>query len=283
MDGDQARATPKGSRQPAQRRTLGWYVAFIAISAVLIGLIYVLTGRDALGATARFVWSSSALAFDGLVRIIASLLGVLARGLGWRQLSRLSTVIGSVGLGYAGSAVFGDKGVRRAQGWRQRLRVIIEKSRDWWLRLPLLAKLAIVFVMIASQVYLHAVLILFPVAFLVPVVRRIWVQVADLTLGGWYWRTFGRVHRRVVSRLRQTPVARGAVGAIRVTRLRYLCAWRLWRYHPRYRRASSRRRLNLIEPLRLWRRGELDTYVGKPLLSGGSHHCAAPRQNKEAA
>src|SRR5262249_3223575 len=142
--------------------------------------------------------------------------------------------------------------------------------------LPLLGKIAVAFLVIASQVYLHAVLIVFPVAFLVPVVRRVWVQAADIFLGGWYWRTIGPTHRRGVSRLRRTPVMRRAIGGVRVARLRYLCAWRLWRYHPRYRGATAQRRISLIEPVRLWRRGELDTYVGKPLLSGGSHH-KAPR------
>lgn len=254
--------------EPAQRRTFGWYLAFAAISVAAIAVIYLLTGMDALGATARFLWNGVVFAFNGLFRVLGSLLAVIARGLGLRQVSRLSTVIGGVGLTYAGSAVLSDKGVRRAQGWRAKIRAAFIFLRDGWRRLPLIAKILVVIVLITSQVYLHAVLIVFPVAFLVPVVRRIWVQAADVALGGWYRRTFGPWHRRFMARLRRLPVVRGAIGAVRVTRIRYLCAWRLWRYHPRYRSASARRKLSLIEPIRLWRRGELDTYIGRPLLSG---------------
>lgn len=259
---------PNPDFEPAQRRTLGWYVAFIAISVLAILAIYFLTGLDALGATARFLWNGVVFAFNGLFRVLGSLLAVIARGLGFRQLSRLSTIVGGIGLAYAGSAVLGDKGVRRAQGWRAKMRRAFVAAREFWRRLPLLAKVAVVIVMIASQVYLHAVLILFPIAFLVPVVRRIWVQVADVALGGWYWQTFGAWHRRFVARLKRLPGVRHAIGAVRVARIRYLCAWRLWRYHPRYRTASARRKLSLVEPLRLWWRGELDLYVGRPLLGG---------------
>jgi hypothetical protein len=252
--------------EPAQRRTIGWYALFVGVSAAAIAAIYFLTGEDALGATARFVWNGIVFAFNALFRVLGSLSAVIARGLGFRQLSRLSTIVGSIGLTYAGSAVMSEKGVRRAQGWRAKVRAAFIAAREFWRRLPLAVKIAVVIVMIASQIYLHAVLILFPIAFLVPVVRRVWVQVADVTLGGWYWQTFGAWHRRFVARLRRMPVVRGAIGAVRVARIRYLCAWRLWRYHPRYRAASARRKLSLIEPVRLWHRGELDLYVGRPLF-----------------
>ena len=57
--------------------------------------------------------------------------------------------------------------------------------------------LTIVAALIASQLYLHSLLILFPIAFLVPIVQPLWVQSADLVFGGWYWRTFGQTHRSV--------------------------------------------------------------------------------------
>lgn len=264
---DTGRPAPRAT-QPAQRRTFGWYAAFVFILVAAFIVIYFLTGRDALGATARFLWNAAVFAVEGTARVLGSLAGVIARGLGFRQLSRLSAVVAGIGLGYAGSAVLGDKGVRRAQGWRASVRAGVIYLREGWRALPLALKLLSVFVLIASQVYLHSVLIVFPVAFLVPVVRRIWVQAADITLGGWYWRTFGRAHRRIAAWARRLPVVRGMIGALRVARIRYLCAWRLWRYDPRYRKASARRRLSLIEPVRLWRRGKLDAYIGRPLLSG---------------
>jgi hypothetical protein len=254
--------------EPAQRRTIGWYVVFVVILVVAILAIYFLTGRDALGATARFAWNGLVFAFNAILRVVGSLAGVIARGLGFRQISRVSAIVAGIGLGYAGSALLGDRGVRRAQGWRAKLRAAILYLRDTWGVMPLWAKLATVFVLIASQVYLHSLLIVFPIAFLVPVVRRIWVQAADIALGGWYWRTFGRLHSRVASRISHLPLVRSVIGALRVARIRYLCAWRLWRYDPRYRKGLGKRQLSLIEPIRLWRRGELDRYIGRPLLAG---------------
>jgi hypothetical protein len=59
---------------------------------------------------------------------------------------------------------------------------------------------------------------------------------------------------------------REVVGAVRLARTRYLRAWRPWRYDPRYRRAASGKQIiSFIEPVRLWWRGELDDYVGRPL------------------
>jgi hypothetical protein len=267
---DRGESTHDGTSggEPTQRRTFGWYAAFVVILVVAILAIYFLTGRDALGATARFVWNGVVFAFNGILRVVGSLAGVIARGLGFRQISRVSAVVAGIGLGYAGSALLGDKGVRRAQGWRATLRAAIVYLRELWRVMPLWAKLVTVFVLIASQVYLHSLLIVFPIAFLVPVVRRLWVQAADIALGGWYWQNFGRLHRRIVSRLRRLPLVRGMIGALRVARIRYLCAWRLWRYDPRYRKGLGKRQLSLIEPMRLWRRGELDRYVGRPLLAG---------------
>ncbi len=55
-------------------------VAFIAV--------YYLTGRDALGATTRFLWNGFVVVIDGLIRLMSSLLGLLAKGIGWRRLLR---------------------------------------------------------------------------------------------------------------------------------------------------------------------------------------------------
>jgi hypothetical protein len=167
----------------------------------------------------------------------------------------------------------GDAGVKRAHDWRDKVRAGLVRLRDGWNALPFFAKLAAVIALIASQVYLHSLLIIFPVAFLVPVVRQIWVRSADFFLGAWYWRTFGRWHRRIARRLKTLPGVRHAVGAARVARIRYLCAWRRWRYDPKYHKAASaKRQLSLIEPVRLWRHGDLDLYVGRPLLSGRGAH-----------
>jgi hypothetical protein len=99
--------------------------------------------------------------------------------------------------------------------------------------------------------------------------RRIGVRVADMLFGRWYWKTFGAKHRTVVASIRSLPLVHSLFEAARLTRLRYLSAWRLWRYDPRYRDpANNARHVSLIEPWRLLRRGELDRYIGHPLLAG---------------
>jgi hypothetical protein len=64
---------------------------------------------------------------------------------------------------------------------------------------------------------------------------------------------------------------RHLIGWVRLARIRYLCAWRLWRYDLRYRCPDTgKHEVSLIEPIRLWWRGKLDSYVGRPLLGSRS-------------
>lgn len=247
----------------------GWYVSFAVIAVGAFLLIHALTGQDAVAATARVLWNSLALLFNTLVRASGELLALLARGVGLRRVARLANVVCGVGLGYMASVVMSEKAVHKAQGWRGRLRAALAAARQHWHGLHLVWKLLIVAGLIASQVYLHTLLVVFPIAFLVPIVRRLWVQAADLVFGGWYWRTFGTWHRTIVHFLRTVPGARELIGWGRLTRLRYLTAWRLWKYHPRYRDPDTdRRAVSLIEPVRLWWRGDLDGYVRRPLCAG---------------
>ena len=256
---------------------IGWYVAFVVIAVAASVGVYALTGQDALAAAVRIFWNAFVLLFNAALRVLGSLIGLLAKGVGWRRLSRIANVIGGIGLGYAGSVLFSDEKVKRARNWRGRLRAIITLARNKWQALPLGWKLFVVAVLIASQIYVHTMLIIFPIAFLVPVVRRLWVRVADLAFGSWYWRTFGSRHRSVISTMRRLPGVRGVIGWGRLTRIRYLTAWRLWRYHPRYQLVDTNRRMvSLSEPIKLWWRCELDSYVGKPLLSGAKPTCACP-------
>ena len=247
----------------------GWYATFALLVIVAFILIYVLTGQDALGAAARFLWNGLVLLANGLIRLVGTFFELLARGVGWRRMSRLASVVTGVGLGYAASVVVSDTAVEKARGWRGKLQAGTRVARDKWQGLPIYVKLAVAAGLIASQIYLHFLLVIFPIAFLVPVVRSLWTRVADLLFGGWYWKTFGNTHRTTIATIRRLPLVRSFTDGIRLVRLRYLYAWRLWRYHPRYRDAASdARRVSLIEPVRLWWRGELDGYVGRPLLSG---------------
>jgi hypothetical protein len=251
--------------------TLGWYATFITIAvAAFLGIDY-FTGADAIAGTARFAWNAVIVAGNALLRVSSGFLALVAKGVGWRRLSRLSTTVLNVGLGYSASVLLSDRNVQRARGWTGKLKKLVMLMRQRWIALPLVGKLAIVAALIASQLYLHSLLVLFPIAFLVPVVRRLWVRSADLVFGGWYWRTFGRAHRSVLRVLRTMLGVREMIGATRLLRLRYLYAWRLWKHHPRYRcPVTNRRIVSLLEPVRLWHRGELDGYVGRPLLGGGA-------------
>jgi hypothetical protein len=253
------------------KRSIGWLITFVALVAGSSFGVYYLTGQDAIGAATRFLWNTLVFIVNGLIRAFGGLAVVLAKGVGLRRVSRLATLLAGVGLGYAGSVILSDAKLKRAHGWRGKLKAAVTMTRNRWQRLHLIWKLLIVAALIASQVYLHALLIVFPVAFLVPVVRRLWVQTADLLLGNWYWRTFGRVHRSAVAALQTLPGWRQLFGAMRLWRIRYLCAWRLWKYDPRYRLPdTSARLISFAEPLRLWWRGDLDRYIGRPLLAGAT-------------
>jgi len=256
-------------------RGLGWYVTFLVLAvALFVGIDYY-TGLDVVAATARFMWNVLAVVAIAALRAAAGLLALLAKGVGWRRLSRLATALMGVGLSYSGGVFLSEHGVRRAKGWTGRLKLLLATLHKRWLALHLGWKLAIVATLIASHVYLHFLLIVFPIAFLVPVVRKLWVQVADVVFGRWYWKALGRAHRATVAFLRRQPGVRHLIGGARLVRIRYLCAWRLWRYDPRYRCAESgKRQVSFLEPIRLWWRGELDSYVGRRLL--GSRSRAGP-------
>lgn len=258
--------------------TVGWYLVFFGLALASFVAIGYLAGVDAIAGSARFAarslllaWNAASVAGGGLLKAIAGMAAPIVKSLGWRRLSRISTSILSIGLVYSSSVVLSDGGVRRAKGWLGRIRTLVMVLRERWLELHIAWKLAIVAALIAGQIYLHWLLILFPIAFLVPVIRKLWVQAADLVLGNWYWRKFGRRHRSVIRVLSALFGVKQIAGAARMLRMRYLCAWRLWKYHPRYRRPDNGRRvISLIEPLRLWRRAELDLYVGRPLLGGSA-------------
>lgn len=248
---------------------LGWYATFFAlVVAAFVGIGY-FTGADAIAGTARFAWNAIAVAGNSLLRAASGFLTLVAKGIGWRRLSRLSTTILSVRLGYGGSLLLNDARLRRARTWTGKLKRLLMLLRQRWMRLHIVWKLAIVAALITSQVYLHTLLVVFPIAFLVPVVRQLWVRTADLVFGAWYWRKFGATHRAIERFLRNLFGVRTLLGGLRLLRLRYLYAWRLWKHDPRYRNPETNRRVvSLAEPIRLWRRGELDRYVGKPLLCG---------------
>ena len=256
-------------REGRSFRSRGWYATFVLFALGLFLAVDHFTGLDVVAASGRLLWNGLALAANSVLRTAGGSLALLAKGIGWRRLARTGKVVTGVGLSYSAGVILTDRGVRRATSWTSKLRASLASLRNRWLRLHLVWKLAIVSALIASQVYLHFLFILFPIAFLVPVVRRMWVRGADMVFGTWYWKPFGRRHRAAVAWLRTCPGIREVIGATRLVRIRYLCAWRLWRYEPRYRNlAGGRHKVSFVEPLRLWWRGELDRYVGRSLLGG---------------
>lgn len=247
----------------------GWWITLVGLIVAIFGVVYLFTGMDALGAAARVVWNSMVFAFNAAVRFLGEFSGVIARALGMRRLGKVAVALASVGLVYAGGIIMNDEAIAKAHGWRDKLKAAITVARNWWHDLHVGWKLTAVALLIASQVYLHFLLILFPVAFLVPFVRQLWVQAIDIVFGGWYRSTHAARYEALKARFKALPGCRQVVGWMRITRLRYLCAWRLWKYDPHYLRPGSHRHaISIVEPMRLWWRGELDRYVGHPLLAG---------------
>ncbi len=273
-------------------RTRAWIVTFVTMVVVVFVVVDYYTGYEAIGAATRLLWNGVAFVANAAVRMSSGLVSAMARVLGMRRLGRLAAAFAGVGLGYAGSVLLSDAKLHRARGWRGKLKAAVTIMRNKWDGLHLVWKLAIVAALIASQVYLHFLLIVFPIAFLVPVVRRVWLMVADDLVGYWYRTRLGRLHRAMVARMERTPGYRRVVEGGRLLRMRYLCAWRMWRYDERYRNPKTGgRSLSVIEPVRLLRRGELDRYVHRPLLRGstpaadaavsGSRSCPPPRPASE--
>src|SRR5690606_23351108 len=132
------------------------YLSFALIAVVAFVAIGAVTGQEALAAAVRVLWNGFALVINSLIRVFGSLLGLIARGVGWRRVTRVANVIGGVGLGYAASVVFSEEKVQKARGWRGKLKAAITSVRNRWQNLPLVWKLLVVAALIASQVYLHS-------------------------------------------------------------------------------------------------------------------------------
>lgn len=264
------------------RRT--WLLWFLALVLIVFVVVEHYTGYEVIGAAMRFVWNGIAYVVNAALRAGSGLASAVARAVGMRRAGRVAAALAGVGLGYAGSVILSDARLHRAHTWRDKLRAGITIARNKWLELHLLWKLAIVAALIASQVYLHFLLIVFPIAFLVPVVRRMWIVIGDTFFGTLYKKKMARVHRTLRRMLWRTPGYAQSVAAIRLARMRYLCAWRRWRYDARYRNADTgERHVSLVEPVRLWWRGDLDRYVQKPLLAGADAPSRDRRQRRPPA
>ena len=137
------------NNEPRRKRRdgFGWYVTFVLIAVVAFFALSAVTGQEALAAALRVIWNGFALVANLIMRGLGSLLSLIARGVGWRRLTRIANVIGGIGLGYAASVVFDDEKVRKARGWRGQLRAAIGVAKAWWQNLRLIWKLVIVAVL----------------------------------------------------------------------------------------------------------------------------------------
>jgi hypothetical protein len=206
-----------------------------------------------------------------------------------RRLWRVAGFFTTVGLGYAGNVVLTHAQLDRAKSLRGSLRRHAGRIRARWNALGTPWKFLCVAAAIGAQLALFPVLseyvVLIPIGFMIPLVasgsRRSYAWVADSIFAATYKRYFGATHRAAARRLRTVRILQALRGGMRLLRMRYLAAWRLWKYDPRYRDPSGELWVSVFEPIRLWRARKLDGYIGRPLLgrrcapgSGKSSHGA---------
>lgn len=248
-----------------------WLLALCVLVAAVVA-VDVATGAYAIGATMRLIWNAFAFALLWAARSAQGVVALIARRRAWR----VTSILTAVGFGYMGRVFLSEPRIREAHGWRERFRIATARLRRWWAGLSTGMKFGVVAALILAQLAVLPTaaeyLVLFPVGFMIPVIasgmRKLYSWAGDLVLGSAYWRYCGRAHRAVVRACGRVMPVRAANRAMRLLRLRYLTAWRLWKYDPRYRDESGELWVSFLEPIRLWRKGELDVYIGRPLLSG---------------
>jgi len=260
--------------KPPERQPLRWTRWLVALCLLVAAIVAVdiATGAHAIGATMRLAWSSLAFALLFAARNVEALIALIAR----RRVWRATSVLTEIGFGYAGRVFLAEPRIREAHGWRQRLRLAVARMRRGWMALPTGVKFTLVVVLIVAQLAVLPVaadfLVLFPIGFMIPViaagVRRIYSWAGDLVFAKMYWRYCGRAHYATVNACGRFVPVRVVGRAAGLLRLRYLTAWRLWKYDPRYRDESGELRVSFLEPGRLLRQGKLDVYRGRPLLCG---------------
>lgn len=246
-------------------------IAFAVIVAVVLVIDW-MTGADALGATGRFAWNLFVFLLARAAWVLEWLPTVVLR----RRFGQLTWMVMSVGLGYAASIILTESRVGKLHTLRAKNRATMGRMRRWWIGLSTPMKLLLTGALILAQVMLlpsmHEYLLLFPVGFMIPLLvglwRRLYGWIADSIVLALYLKYFGRVHAKAAHWVAHLRALRALVACVRLVRLRYLTAWRLWKYDPRYRDERGELWVSFIEPVRLWRAGKLDIYVGHPLLHG---------------
>jgi hypothetical protein len=253
-----------------------WAFSLALICVVLIALSF-LTDINTIGATGRFAWNAVIAALLAGTRGLDTVLAYVLRRRIWRMTSFFTTI----GLGYSGNVVLTQAQLKRAKGWHGTFRKYTTRMRKDWNALGTTWKCLGVAVLIATQIALLPVIsqyvLLIPIGFMIPVVangaRRFYAWMADSIFGATYWRYFGSTHRAALRKARTLALLHGLRGGVRLIRMRYLSAWRLWKYDPQYRDPSGELWVSLFEPIRLWRERKLDLYIGRPLFAGKRAAC----------
>jgi hypothetical protein len=246
-----------------------WVFSLLLILAVLIALGFLLD-LNTIGATGRFAWNALVATLLASARGLDTILAYVLR----RRIWRLAGFFSTVGLGYAGNVVLTHAQLERAKGLRGRLRRHAGQALAHWNALATPWKFLCVAAAIAIQLTLFPIIseyiVLIPIGFMIPFVaqgsRRLSAWVADSIFAATYRRYFGATHRAAARKLRTVSMLHALRGGVRLLRMRYLAAWRLWKYDPRYRDPSGELWVSVFEPIRLWRARKLDCYISRPLL-----------------
>src|SRR5262245_15877657 len=108
---DERRAIDATRREEARLvRGRGWYATFVVLAVALFVAIDYYTGLAVVAATARFLWNALAIVAIAALRAAGGLLALLAKGVGWRRLSRIATALMGVGLSYSGGVFLSEHG-----------------------------------------------------------------------------------------------------------------------------------------------------------------------------
>lgn len=248
------------------------WIIILTILLVVMILIDLATGHGTFAAALRVAWGALAASAAALLGFVKGAVPLILR----RRFVKLGGALGAIGLGYGASIVLNTTSVRKTHSLRTRFQKWRKLKKAQWQALSTPAKLSVVAVLIGAQILLIPAIakyiVFFPIGFLIPLFRRAGMMVTDSALAKVYWRLFEKPHRATVRYLRALPYTSHVLGSIRIARLQYLTAWRLWKYDPQYRKEDGELRRSLLEPFRLMRKGVLKTHYTSHirLLSGST-------------
>ncbi|RJR13356.1 hypothetical protein C4585_02245 [Candidatus Parcubacteria bacterium] len=253
-----------------------WLLATLVALGIVMVVVALTTDMNPIGVAISFLYRSLAYGVMWVVNGFRQIALLFISRRAWATVSALA----SVGLWYALRVFLSDEHMKKFHGWRERFRQLLARASGWWNGLGTWKKIGLIVSIIYLQIVLLPVvseyIVLFPVrtvaTILINIAKRVYGTLGETIFGALYRKYFGKIHNKVVHRARAIWVIQTVRGSRRYIRLQNLTAWRIWMYDPRYRDGSGKRWRSLIEPVRLWRRGELEKYRRRPLLSGNKRN-----------